>query len=78
MSELDNNTQVLIIRHPKHTLLMGPIFTMLPKIETLQITDGNVPSVGKHSFWGVQSLRSLGSNPLQRFFLLSFINNIYL
>jgi hypothetical protein len=61
IKEFDDEMNVIIIRKPKHTLTLGPVFQSLKKLEVLRITESNVPSVGQHSFWGVPSLRILGT-----------------
>lgn len=64
---LDRNVEVIIISGPNNHLHLGPIFTGFKKLEVLRITDSNVPAIGLHSFWGIQSLRVLG---LIQFFVL--------
>ncbi|XP_049852572.1 leucine-rich repeat-containing protein 15-like [Schistocerca gregaria] len=44
--------------HP-NTLTIGPIFQHFLRLEELHITRSRVPAIGKHSFWGVPSLRVL-------------------
>lgn len=61
IKEFDEEMKVVIIRKSKHTLTLGPVFQSLKKLEILRITESNVPSVGQHSFWGVPSLRILGT-----------------
>lgn len=57
---LDRNVEVIIISGSNNHLHLGPIFTGFKKLEILRITDSNVPAIGMHSFWGIQSLRILG------------------
>lgn len=60
IKDFDEEINLIIIRKPKHTLTIGPIFQSLKKLEILRIIESNVPAVGMHSFWGVPSLRILG------------------
>ena len=60
IKEFDSQVEVIVIRGPKNTLTIGPIFQPLKNLETLRIIDSNVPAIGMHSFWGVPSLRILG------------------
>lgn len=60
IKEFDEEINVIVIRKPKHTLVLGPVFQSLKKLEILRIIEANVPGVGVHSFWGVPSLRILG------------------
>jgi len=60
VKEFDDEIKVIVIRKPKHTLSVGPIFQVLKKLEVLRIIEANVASIGMHSFWGVPSLRILG------------------
>jgi hypothetical protein len=60
IKEFDEDLNVIVIRKPKHTLTIGPIFQSLKKLEILRIIESNVPAIGVHSFWGVPSLRILG------------------
>lgn len=60
IKSLDPNVEVLIIRGPRNFLTLSPAFVPFTKLEVLRITESNVPSIGTHSFWGVQSLRILG------------------
>ncbi|XP_031624844.1 insulin-like growth factor-binding protein complex acid labile subunit isoform X2 [Contarinia nasturtii] len=57
--EMDQETEILIIRGPRNDLTIGPLFRPLKRLEILRITDSNVPSVGTYSFWGVERLRIL-------------------
>ncbi|CAG9799055.1 unnamed protein product [Chironomus riparius] len=59
IKDFDEEINVIIIRKPKHTLTIGPIFQSLKQLEILRIIESNVPTVGMHSFWGVPSLRLL-------------------
>lgn len=61
IKELDDEINVIVIRKPKHTLVLGPVFQSLKKMEILRIIESNVASIGQHTFWGVPSLRILGS-----------------
>ncbi|XP_032795366.1 insulin-like growth factor-binding protein complex acid labile subunit [Daphnia magna] len=59
---MDPLTEVLIIAAPDdkpNSLTIGPIFQSLAKLEQLKITNSFVPAIGKHSFWGLRSLRTL-------------------
>lgn len=58
---LDQNVEVLTITDSKAPLTISPIFIPFTKLQILQINDANVQSIGMHSFWGVQSLRVLGT-----------------
>lgn len=57
--EFDEKMEVIIIRDPKHTLVIGPLFSRFKKLETLRITGANVPAIGSRSFWGISTLRTL-------------------
>lgn len=67
---LDQNVEVLTIIDSKAPLTISPIFIPFTKLQVLQINDANVQSIGMHSFWGVQSLRVLGT-------YITFIYDIY-
>ena len=59
---MDPLTEVLIISAPEersNSLTIGPIFQGLTKLEELRIVNSFIPAIGKHSFWGLRSLRSL-------------------
>lgn len=60
IKEFDEEINVIIVRKPKHTLTLGPVFQTLKKLEILRIVEANVPAIGMHSFWGIPSLRILG------------------
>lgn len=60
IKEFDEEINVIVIRKPKHTLVLGPVFQSLKKLEILRVIEANVPSIGMHSFWGVPTLRILG------------------
>lgn len=62
---LDQNVEVLTITDSKSPLTISPIFIPFTKLQVLQINDANVQSIGMHSFWGVQSLRVLGTYMLE-------------
>lgn len=57
--DFDEKMEVIIVRDPKHTLTIGPLFSPFKKLETLRITGANVPAIGHRSFWGILSLRTL-------------------
>lgn len=57
----DADVEILVIRGPGNYLTIGPIFSSFKRLQTLRITDSNIPSVGTNSFWGNPSLRTLGS-----------------
>jgi Leucine-rich repeat (LRR) protein len=57
--KFDEKMEVIIVRDPKHTLTIGPLFSRFKKLETLRITGANIPAIGLRSFWGVSSLRTL-------------------
>ncbi|BES89540.1 LRR_TYP [Nesidiocoris tenuis] len=62
VNEMDTTTEVLKITAPldnENSLTIGPIFHEFQKLTELQITYSNVPAIGKHSFWGVPSLKHL-------------------
>nr|XP_024219219.1 insulin-like growth factor-binding protein complex acid labile subunit [Halyomorpha halys] len=62
VAQMDSNIQTIRITAPENKenyLTMGPIFQRLLRLEEVHITHSNVPSIGKHSFWGVPSLRLL-------------------
>lgn len=59
---LNLQVEVLKITAPPdalNALTIGPIFQPFTQLEELHITRSNVPAVGKHSFWGVPSLKIL-------------------
>ena len=59
---MDSLTEVLIISAPEdrpNSLTIGPIFQSLSKLEELKIRSSFIPAIGKHSFWGLRSLRVL-------------------
>lgn len=60
IKDFDEEINIIVIRKPKNTLTIGPVFQALKKLEILRITESNVPAIGMHSFWGVPSLRLLG------------------
>jgi hypothetical protein len=60
IKDFDEEMNVIVIRKPKHTLTISPVFYMLKKLEILRIIESNVPAIGLGSFWGVPSLRLLG------------------
>lgn len=64
IKELDDEINVIVIRKPKHMLILGPVFQSLKKLEILRITESNLPSIGQHTFWGVPSLHILGRENL--------------
>ncbi|XP_063230521.1 insulin-like growth factor-binding protein complex acid labile subunit [Bacillus rossius redtenbacheri] len=59
---LDPQLEVLKISappgNPNH-LTIGPIFQGFSQLEELRIVRSNVPAIGRHSFWGVPTLRVL-------------------
>lgn len=57
--DLDTKMETIVIQSPQNTLMIGYLFENFKKLEILRITDANVPAIGKHSFWGVPSLRTL-------------------
>jgi len=57
--EFDPKMEVIIIQNPKNMLTIGPLFQSFKKLEVLRIVDANVPAIGRFSFWGVPSLRTL-------------------
>jgi Leucine-rich repeat (LRR) protein len=57
--DFDRKMEVIIVRNPKHTLTIGPVFSRFKKLETLRIVGANVPAIGARSFWGVTTLRTL-------------------
>lgn len=61
VQSLDPNIQVLVISSSKSPLTISPIFIPFTKLEVLQINEASIQSIGVHSFWGVQSLRILGT-----------------
>lgn len=42
-----------------NALTIGPIFQQFSHLEELHIVRSNIPAIGKHSFWGVPTLRIL-------------------
>ncbi|CAH1390933.1 unnamed protein product [Nezara viridula] len=62
VNQMESNIQVIRITAPENQencLTMGPIFQRFHRLEEVHITHSNVPSIGKHSFWGVPNLRLL-------------------
>ncbi|CAO1319069.1 unnamed protein product [Diamesa serratosioi] len=59
VQEFDSQVEVIVIRGPKNTLTIGPIFQQFKKLQILRIIDSNIPAIGIHSFWGIKSLRIL-------------------
>lgn len=60
--QMDLDTEVIVISAPvtrPNDLTIGPIFQQFQKLEELHIVHSNVPAIGTHSFWGVQTLRVL-------------------
>ncbi|XP_063599583.1 platelet glycoprotein V-like [Penaeus indicus] len=60
--EMDKETKVLTITSPEdqpNTLILGPIFATLPKLEEVHITHSNIPAIGENTFWGLGHLRLL-------------------
>jgi Leucine-rich repeat (LRR) protein len=76
----DPKMEVIIIRNPKNSLSIGPLFSRFKKLETLVIVGANVPDIGEKSFWGVRSLRTLdlSSNNLTQIKVMNFydLNNL--
>lgn len=58
--QIDAAVEVIRITGKGNTFTIGSLFSSFTKLEILQITDSNVPAIGQHSFWGVQSLRMIG------------------
>lgn len=58
--QIDTDVEVIRITGRQNTFTIGSLFSSFTKLEILQITDSNVPAIGQHSFWGVQSLRMIG------------------
>lgn len=59
---MDSQVEVLQISAPEenqNSLTIGPIFQQFAHLEELHIVQSNVPAIGKHSFWGVPTLRVL-------------------
>lgn len=52
---------VLIISGQRNHITISPTFSQLKKLQILRIVDSNVQSLGKYSFWGIQTLRVLGT-----------------
>ncbi|KAF6214153.1 hypothetical protein GE061_008892 [Apolygus lucorum] len=62
VAQMDLHTEILKITAPidnENSLTIGPIFHEFQQLSDLQITYSNVPAIGKHSFWGVPSLKHL-------------------
>ena len=66
IKSLDPKVEVFVIRGPKNFLTLSTVFVPFTKLEVLRITESNVPSIGTHSLWGVQTLRLLGESTLSR------------
>ena len=60
VQEFDKQVEVIVIKGPKNTLTIGPIFQQFKKLQILRIIDSNIPAIGINSFWGIPSLRILG------------------
>ncbi|XP_039279321.1 insulin-like growth factor-binding protein complex acid labile subunit isoform X2 [Nilaparvata lugens] len=59
---MDTQVEVLHISAPdenQNYLTIGPIFQHLSHLEELRIVNSNVPAIGKHSFWGVPTLKTI-------------------
>ncbi|KAG5674936.1 hypothetical protein PVAND_004880 [Polypedilum vanderplanki] len=78
--DFDPKMEIIIIRSPKNSLTIGPLFTRFRKLETLVITGANIPAIGEKSFWGVKSLRTLdlSDNNLTTISVMNFfdLNNL--
>lgn len=65
VDDMDRSVYKLIIAAPKNRqnyLTIGPIFTHpapFHELREIHIVNSNVPSIGKHSFWGLQNLKVL-------------------
>lgn len=60
VEDIDRKTEVIVIKSPKHTLNIGPIFRDFKKLQIIRINNANVPNMGTASFWGIVSLKILG------------------
>lgn len=59
---MDSQVEVLQISAPEenqNSLTIGPIFQQFSHLEELHIVQSNIPAIGKHSFWGVPTLKVL-------------------
>lgn len=59
---MDLQLQVIHISAPlknKNHLTIGPVFQNFSRLEQLHITYSNIPTIGRHSFWGVPTLKQL-------------------
>jgi hypothetical protein len=43
----------------ENMLTIGPIFQQFQRLEEIHIINSNLPAIGKHTFWGVPTLKSL-------------------
>lgn len=59
-NEFDINVDIIEIIGPKNELTIGPIFSSFKKLEVLRIINSNIPAIGKHSLWGITTLKILG------------------
>lgn len=62
INQMDPQTEVIIIAAPEYNendLTIGPIFQQFKRLEELHIVRSNIPAIGKHSFWGVPSIKVL-------------------
>ncbi|KOB75962.1 Leucine-rich transmembrane protein, partial [Operophtera brumata] len=65
IDDIDRSVYKLVIGAPKNRqnhLTIGPIFTHpapFLELREIHIVNSNVPSIGKHSFWGLQNLKVL-------------------
>ena len=59
---MDPQVEVIQITAPPdspNALTIGPIFQQFSRLEELHIVRSNIPSIGRYSFWGVQTLQKL-------------------
>ncbi|KAG8271450.1 hypothetical protein J6590_062263 [Homalodisca vitripennis] len=62
ITQMDAMLEVLKISAPDHNqnaLTIGPIFQQFSQLEEIHIVKSNIPAIGKHSFWGVPTLKML-------------------
>lgn len=67
---IDSLIQSIIIKGPRNFLTLSSIFQTFNKLEELRITDSNIPTIGKNTFWGVPSLKIIGKHKQIMFYIL--------
>lgn len=83
ITHMDPMLEVLRISAPEdnqNSLTIGPIFQKFSHLEELHIVQSNIPAIGKHSFWGVPTLKilKLSHNNISQVLEYNFRGLIYL